>query len=470
MKASTSRTYIALLGIIGGFEMARLFGTDGVRGVVNKSLTPELAYHLGRAVAAYFGEKKERPRFLIGRDTRISGSMLENAIAAGINSVGGDAVIAGVVPTPAIAYLVRKHSYDAGVMISASHNPYQDNGIKFFDQDGFKLPDAVEDELERLVHLSDQNELPRPVGAGIGCTNYCKGLRHEYVDFVCSTVDVDLSGMRVIYDGANGAAYQVGPEILARLGAVLLPTHVLPDGININANCGSTHLDSLKSAVVANNAAVGIANDGDADRCLLVDENGNALDGDQIMLLCALYLKQKGKLKDDMIVSTVMSNIGFHKAVEENGMKTVVTGVGDRYVLEKMREEGYSLGGEQSGHVIFLDYNSTGDGMLTAVQTLAIMRESGKTLSKLAAIMTKYPQVLNNVRVTTKAGWETNPLILAAIAEAEEELGESGRILVRASGTEPLIRVMAEGPNQNDLERICQTVADCIAREQGTVE
>lgn len=447
--------------------MARLFGTDGVRGVVNKNLTPELAYHLGRAAAAYFGKQVERPKFLIGRDTRISGAMLENSIAAGINSVGGDVVIAGVIPTPAIAHLVKKHKFNAGVMISASHNPYPDNGIKFFDSEGFKLPDAIEDELERLVHMSDQNELPRPIEAGVGRTTHREGLRHEYVDFICSTVNVRLDGMRIIYDGANGAAYQVGPEILERLGAIILPTHVLPDGVNINEKCGSTHLDGLQAAVVANLADVGIANDGDADRCLLVDEKGQALDGDQIMLLCALYLKQQGKLKDDMIVSTVMSNIGFHKAAAENGMKTITTGVGDRYVLEKMREEGYSLGGEQSGHVIFLDYNSTGDGMLTAVQTLAIMKESGKSLSELASIMKKYPQVLLNVRVTTKAGWETNPLILAAISEAEQELGENGRILVRASGTEPLIRVMAEGPNQEDLERICQGIGACVAREQG---
>lgn len=447
--------------------MARLFGTDGVRGVVNKSLTPELAYHLGRAAAAYFGKQVERPKFLIGRDTRISGAMLENAMAAGINSVGGDVIIAGVIPTPAVAHLVRKHKFTAGVMISASHNPYEDNGIKFFDENGFKLPDAVEDELERLVHLSDQNELPRPTGAGIGRTTHREGLRHEYVDFICSTVDVRLDGMRIIYDGANGAAYQAGPEILERLGAVILPTHVLPDGININAKCGSTHLEGLQAAVVANSADIGIANDGDADRCLLVDENGNTLDGDQIMLLCALYLKQKGRLKDDMIVSTVMSNIGFHKAANEHGMKTVNTGVGDRYVLEKMREEGYSLGGEQSGHVIFLDYNSTGDGMLTAVQTLAIMKESGKSLSELAQIMTKYPQVLVNVKVATKAGWDTNPLILAAISEAEEELGENGRILVRASGTEQLIRVMAEGPNLEELERICGSIAEAISHQQG---
>lgn len=450
--------------------MARLFGTDGVRGVVNESLTPELAYHLGRAAAAHFGKMKERPVFLIGRDTRISGAMLESALASGINSVGGDVILAGIVPTPAIAYLVKKYGWDAGIVISASHNVFSDNGIKFFDNQGFKLPDAVEDELETLVFRSDSNDLPRAKGAEIGRILHREGLRYEYIDFVCNTVGTPLDGLRIIYDGANGAAYQVGPEILERLGAVILPTHVLPDGININEKCGSTHLDSLRASVVANRADVGIANDGDADRCLLVDEKGNVLDGDRIMLLCALHLKQQGRLKDNMIVGTVMSNIGFHKAAQELGMQTCITGVGDRYVLEKMREKGYSLGGEQSGHVIFLDYNTTGDGLLTAVQTLAVLKESGKTLSELANLMTQYPQTLVNVKVQTKADWETNPLIMAAISAGEQELGDTGRILVRPSGTEKLIRVMAEGPDQGELERICKTIAECIEREQGTPE
>lgn len=450
--------------------MARLFGTDGVRGVANEGLTPELAYHLGRAAATHFGKLKERPVFLIGRDTRISGAMLESALASGINSVGGDVILAGVIPTPAIAYLVKKHGWDAGVVISASHNVFSDNGIKFFDNQGFKLPDAVEDELETLVFRSDSNDLPRATGAAIGRVLPRAGLRYEYIDFICSTVGISLDGLRIIYDGANGAAYQVGPEILERLGAVILPTHVLPDGININENCGSTHLRGLQASVVANHADVGIANDGDADRCLLVDEKGNILDGDRIMLLCALHLKQQGRLKDDTVVSTVMSNIGFHKAVTELGLKTYVTAVGDRYVLEKMREKGYSIGGEQSGHVIFLDYNTTGDGLLTAVQTLAILKESGKTLSELSALMTQYPQILLNVKVQTKADWETNPLILAAISAGEQELGDRGRILVRASGTEKLIRVMAEGPDQEELERICRTIAECVGREQGVAE
>lgn len=450
--------------------MARLFGTDGVRGVVNEGLTPELAYHLGRAAAAHFGREKKRPVFLIGRDTRISGAMLENALAAGICSVGGDVVVAGIIPTPAIAYLVRKHNWDAGVMISASHNKFPDNGIKFFDHEGFKLPDAVEDELEDLCRLSGENDLPRPTGADIGRITWHDELHQEYVDFVCSTIKGDLSGLKVVYDGANGAAHAVGPEILRRLGAEVLAIHIEPDGININEKCGSTHLESLQEAVIQFGADAGVANDGDADRCLLVDEKGTALDGDQIMLLCAAHLKEEALLKNDMIVATVMSNLGFHKAAAEMGMQTCTTAVGDRYVLEKMREEGYSIGGEQSGHVIFLGYNTTGDGLLTAVQTLSILKSRKKKLSELAALMTRYPQLLLNVRVVTKTGWEENVLIQAAIAEAGRELGKEGRVLVRASGTEPLIRVMAEGSDQEQLERICRTVADCIGREQGVAE
>lgn len=447
--------------------MARMFGTDGVRGVVNETLTPELAYHLGRAAAAYIARSNKKPQFLIGRDTRISGAMLENAMAAGINSVGGDVIIAGILPTPAMAYLVKKHGYAAGVMISASHNVYSDNGIKFFDKNGFKLPDAVEDELEALVAESRADKLPRPTGADIGTTMHREGLRYEYIDHICRTVNVRLDGMRIIYDGANGAAYQVGPEILERLGAVILPTHVLPDGININHKCGSTHLEGLQRAVVANNAAIGIANDGDADRCLLVDEKGEILDGDQIMLICAFHLKEQNKLRDNMIVSTVMSNLGFHKAAEKLGMKTVTTAVGDRYVLERMRLDNFSLGGEQSGHVIFLEYNTTGDGLLTAVQTLAVMKASGKKLSELAALMTRYPQVLVNVRVASKDGFEQNTRIKEAIASGEKALAGNGRILVRASGTEQLIRVMAEGPEQDELEKICEQIATVISEEQG---
>lgn len=446
--------------------MSRLFGTDGVRGLVNEFLTPELAYHLGRAAASYFGQSVERPTFLIGRDTRISGGMLENALASGICAVGGDVIILGEAPTPAIAYLVRQKGCTAGVVISASHNPYPDNGIKFFDGNGFKLPDAVEDEIEKLCTASADDCLPRPTDGDIGRITYHQDWVEEYVNFVVSTSDM-LTGLKVVYDGAHGAASYVGPKILRQLGAEVVAINVTPTGTNINDNAGSTHLEGLQEAVLREGAQVGIANDGDADRCLMVDEKGQVLDGDQIMLLCGLHLKEQGKLKENMIVGTVMSNIGFHKAAKELGMQTCSTAVGDRYVLEKMLAEGYSIGGEQSGHVIFLDYNSTGDGLLTAVQTLSIMKEKGKSLSELAGLMTKYPQLLVNVRVLTKAGWETNTAIQDVIREAEEELGTNGRILVRPSGTEPLIRVMAEGPEQEQLDELCHRIGHVIRIEQG---
>lgn len=446
--------------------MSRLFGTDGVRGLVNEFLTPELAYHLGRAAASYFGQSVERPTFLIGRDTRISGGMLENALASGICAVGGDVIILGEAPTPAIAYLVRQKGCTAGVVISASHNPYPDNGIKFFDGNGFKLPDAVEDEIEKLCTASADDCLPRPTDGDIGRITYHQDWVEEYVNFVVSTSDT-LTGLKVVYDGAHGAASYVGPKILRQLGAEVVAINVEPTGTNINDNAGSTHLEGLQEAVLREGAQVGIANDGDADRCLMVDEKGQVLDGDQIMLLCGLHLKEQGKLKENMIVGTVMSNIGFHKAAKELGMQTCSTAVGDRYVLEKMLAEGYSIGGEQSGHVIFLDYNSTGDGLLTAVQTLSIMKEKGKSLSELAGLMTKYPQLLVNVRVLTKAGWETNTAIQDVIREAEEELGANGRILVRPSGTEPLIRVMAEGPEQEQLDELCHRIGHVIRIEQG---
>ena len=396
--------------------------------------------------------------------------MLECALAAGITSMGGNVVIAGVIPTPGVAYLVRHHEWDAGVVISASHNPFQDNGIKFFNHEGFKLPDAVEDEIEEYCRQSGSNELSRPTGAEIGHIEYDMELAHEYANFIVSTVTMSLEGMTIVYDGANGAASVVGPEVLKRLGATVIPIHVDPNGTNINEQCGSTHLESLQETVIAHKADLGIANDGDADRCLFVDEKGQVLDGDQIMLLCALKLKEAGQLHDNMIVSTVMSNIGFHKAAKELGMKTCTTAVGDRYVLERMLEDDYSIGGEQSGHVIFLQYNSTGDGLLTATQLVSIVKEKGKPLSELAGLMTKYPQQLVNVRVATKTGWETNTLIAAAIATGELELGENGRILVRPSGTEPLIRVMAEGSNQEQLNQICNQIAAVIAQEQGLAE
>lgn len=448
--------------------MARLFGTDGVRGIANDSLTPELAYHLGRAAAYIFGRNKEHPTFLIGRDTRRSGTMLASILAAGIASVGGNCYMAGVIPTPAIAYLTRTHHLDAGVMISASHNPFEYNGIKFFDQYGFKLPDEMEDQLEEYMLKDEQAGLhSRPTGEGIGTISDWNDLHQEYADYICNTTTADFTGMKVVHDGANGSASELGPEILRRLGAEVIAIHHEPNGININDKCGSTHLESLKQAVLDNGADLGIANDGDADRCLAVDEKGREMDGDQIMLLCALKLKGEGNLKKDTVVGTVMSNIGFHKALKELDCRSEITAVGDRYVLENMRKNGYSLGGEQSGHIIFLDYNTTGDGLLTAVQLMSIMKKENKPLSELADMMTKYPQILKNVKVQTKSGWEENSLIMAAISAGEEELGEDGRILVRPSGTEPLIRVMAEGPDMTQLERIVDDISAVVEHEMG---
>ena len=376
--------------------------------------------------------------------------------------------MAGVIPTPAVAYLTRTHHMDAGVVISASHNPFEYNGIKFFDWYGYKLPDEMEDRIEEYMLRDERAGLQsRPVGAGIGTISLWTDLQQEYADFVCKSTTVDLSGLKVVYDGANGAAYSIGPEILKRLGAEVIAIHTEPNGVNINDNCGSTHLEDLKETVLRCGADIGIANDGDADRCLAVDEKGQDMDGDQIMLLCALKLKEEGRLKQDTVVGTVMSNIGFHKALKDLGCRTETTAVGDRYVLEKMRKDGYSLGGEQSGHIIFLDYNTTGDGLLTAVQLLSIMKQQNKPLSELAALMTRYPQILKNVTVQTKSGWEENNLIMAAISAGEAELGDEGRILVRPSGTEPLIRVMAEGPDLEQLQRIVDDIAVVVEHEMG---
>ena len=449
--------------------MARLFGTDGVRGEANVSLMPEMAYRLGRAAALYFdGEKKKRTTILIGRDTRISGQMYEAALAAGICSAGGVAVIIGIIPTPAIAYLVRKLKATAGIVISASHNPFQDNGIKFFGGDGYKLPDAVEDELEAIVHrLENGDDMERPTGRKIGQIEYRDDLLNQYVDFLCSTCEEHFDGMKIVLDCANGAAYEAMPTVLRRLGADLKVIHALPNGVNINDGCGSTHLESLRKAVLENHADFGIAHDGDADRCLCVDEKGQLIDGDHILVMCATEMMKEGRLKNNTVVTTVMANIGFHQALKKAGIKAEITKVGDRYVLENMLANGHCIGGEQSGHIIFTDYGTTGDGLLTALQVLSSLKRSGRKASDLTALMTTYPQLLVNVKVASKEGWEENRAIKDAIAAGEKELGENGRILVRPSGTEPLIRVMAEGPDQTQLDSICNAIAAVVKREQG---
>jgi phosphoglucosamine mutase len=444
--------------------MGKLFGTDGVRGIANTELTPEMAFVLGRAATYLFGKDHNQPVFIIGRDTRISGQMLEAALAAGICSAGGKAVAVGVAPTPAVAYLARKLEAQAGVVISASHNPYPDNGIKFFSGTGYKLPDAVEEQIEELV-LKQEDKLPRPTGDQVGTVEYRPELVNDYIDYVITTVTGGFSGLKIVVDCANGAAYRVAPEVLRRLGADVIVMNDKPNGININLECGSTHLEGLQKAVRHYQADLGIAHDGDADRCLVVDEQGNIVDGDQIMVICALNLLRAKKLQHGTLVATVMSNIGLHRAIKEAGGKVKVTPVGDRYVLEEMMQHGYVLGGEQSGHIIFSEYNTTGDGVVTALQLVNAVNKAGKTLSELAALMTRYPQILVNVRVKSKQGWEENAAIQAATRIGEEELGDAGRILVRPSGTEPLIRVMAEGPDIGQLERIVNTIAGVIREE-----
>ena len=449
--------------------MARLFGTDGVRGEANVTLLPEMAYRLGRAATIYFGkESEEQPLIIIGRDTRISGEMFESALTAGICSAGGRAMLAGIIPTPAIAYLARKHKAKAGIVISASHNPFHDNGIKFFGGDGYKLPDAVEDELEAIVHqLETDDNYPRPTAEHIGHIEYRTDLLNQYMEFVLSTCKERFDGVKVVLDCANGAAYEAMPKILRRLGANVKVIHALPNGTNINDGCGSTHLESLQKAVLENGADFGIAHDGDADRCLCVDERGQVIDGDHILVMCAMDMMKEGKLPYNTVVTTVMANIGFHQAIKKAGGRAEITKVGDRYVLENMLKNGYKIGGEQSGHIIFTDYSTTGDGLITALQVLSSLKRSGRKASDLTALMTTYPQLLVNVKVATKESWETNEAIKEAIAEGDKELGENGRILVRPSGTEPLIRVMAEGPDQDQLDRICHAIADVVKKEQG---
>lgn len=444
--------------------MARMFGTDGVRGVANVELTPELAFKLGYAAAKYFSREGNAPKIIIGRDTRRSGQMLEAALAAGICSAGGTAHLLGVMPTPAVSFLTSVVKANAGVVISASHNPFEDNGIKFFSQTGHKLPDTVEDEIEAIVRMPiDYSKAVS--GSSVGSIVYEDNLAELYVKHILGTAYADLKGLKVVMDCSNGANSQIAPLVLRSLGAEVVTIFNEPNGININNGCGSTHLEALQRKVVEVGANVGVANDGDADRCLVVDENGDTLDGDQIMLICALELMKRKKLHDNMLVVTVMSNVGLHQAMKAHGGKTCKTAVGDRYVLEEMLKHDYSIGGEQSGHIIFSEFAKTGDGILTAVQLLCAMVKNNKSLSELGALMTKYPQVLLNVRVKDKNGWQENVAIQNVIKQYQEELGDNGQILVRASGTEPLIRIMAEGPNQERLEQIASLIGDVVVNE-----
>lgn len=444
--------------------MARLFGTDGVRGIANEELTPLLAMQLGQAGAYVLSkEKAHKPTIMVGCDTRISGDMLANALMAGACSVGANCVYVGVIPTPAVAYLTRKYKVDAGVVISASHNPVEFNGIKFFDGSGFKLPDSLEDEIEALLKNNMQG-VKFPIGPGVGKVKYRTDAREEYVNHVIQAVNVDLSELKIVVDCAEGASFYTSVEALKELGGHVVSIHNNPDGTNINANCGSTHMEELQARVVYEKANVGLAFDGDADRMLAVDENGKVVDGDQIMAIVGNYLRSQGKLKNDTIVATVMSNLGFFLMAERENLKVEKTKVGDRYVLERMKEIDASLGGEQSGHVIFLDENTTGDGLLSALHLLQVMVETGKPLSELATIMEVLPQALVNAKVANhkKDKYMEFPEIAQAIADLEKKYAGEGRVLIRPSGTEPLVRVMIEGKDIDVIKEDAQMLAKLI--------
>ncbi|MBY5023158.1 phosphoglucosamine mutase [Streptococcus suis] len=448
--------------------MGKYFGTDGVRGEANVELTPELAFKLGRFGGYVLSQHEtDVPRVFVARDTRISGQMLEAALIAGLLSVGIHVYKLGVLATPGVAHLVKTEKASAGVMISASHNPAQDNGIKFFAGDGFKLDDALEAEIEALLD-AEEDTLPRPSAQGLGdVVDYPEGLR-KYESFLVST-GTQLEGMKVALDTANGAASTSARQIFADLGADLTVMAEHPDGLNINEGVGSTHPEKLQELVKETGSQIGLAFDGDSDRLIAVDENGDLVDGDRIMYIVGKYLADKGLLAKNTIVTTVMSNLGFHKALDREGIEKAVTAVGDRYVVEEMRKEGYNVGGEQSGHVILMDYNTTGDGQLTAVQLTKIMKETGKTLSELAAEVTIYPQKLVNIRVenSMKDKAMEVPAIAAIIEKMEAEMAGNGRILVRPSGTEPLLRVMAEAPTDAEVDYYVDTIADVVRAEIG---
>ena len=446
--------------------MGKLFGTDGVRGIANTELTGRLAYELGRAGAYVLTkETSHTPKILVGMDTRISGDMLEAALTAGICSVGAHAVLAGIVPTPAVAYLVRKYKLDAGIVISASHNPVEYNGIKFFNSEGYKLRDELENMIEEIV-LSDRDDLPKPTGEFIGTKSVAEEALDDYIDFLTASGKVKFNGIKVAIDCANGASYKAAPIALLNLGADLCIIHNEPNGNNINLNCGSTHIDSLKKLVVENGADIGFAFDGDADRCLAVDENGELIDGDKILDICGLYLKENGKLSGDTVVGTVMSNMGLSVMGKKHGINIEQANVGDRYVIEKMLEGGYCLGGEQSGHIIFHEYNTTGDGIITAIQMLTVLKVKGVKASELANVMDVYPQVLVNAKIKNeyKNTYMNNEEVSAAVHSLEKKFEGDGRVLIRPSGTEPLVRVMIEGTDIEQMQRDAEELAAIIEK------
>lgn len=444
--------------------MGRLFGTDGARGVANSELTCELAMQIGRAAAMVLIDGNiKRPKVMIGMDTRISSNMLCSAITAGLCSVGADVMQLGVLPTPAVAYLVKKYNYDAAVMITASHNPCEYNGIKIFQKDGFKLPDELEEKIEEII-LDGKTVPPVKIGADVGRIRTSEMPIFDYIRHLEKTVEFTFEEYKVALDCANGASCVTAPELFTDLGADIHIKSSIPNGVNINRKCGSTHLEGLQHLVLEHKCDIGFAFDGDADRMLAVDEKGQIVDGDKIIAICAADMKERGVLTKDTAVVTVMSNMGFFKFCEEHDIRCEKTKVGDRYVLENMKANGYKIGGEQSGHVIFYDFASTGDGQLTAIQLLSVMKRTGKKLSELAAQMEVYPQVLINVKVSTmgKARYDKDIEIKKAIASAEKELGDSGRVLVRVSGTEPLVRVMLEGKDEEQIQRLAEEIADVV--------
>lgn len=450
--------------------MGKYFGTDGVRGEANVELTPEMAFKLGRFGGYVLSQHEaETPKVYVGRDTRISGQMLATSLISGLLSVGIEVYDLGVIATPGVAYLVKKDGASAGVMISASHNPALDNGIKFFGGDGYKLEDEKELEIEALIDAKEDT-LPRPSAAGLGMLHdYIEGVR-KYQAFLKTTADGDFQGYKVVLDTANGAACTSARAVFADLNAELTVIGEMPDGLNINVKVGSTHPEQMAQTVVETGSDLGLAFDGDADRLIAVDEKGEIVDGDKIMYIVGKYLLSQGKLAQDTLVTTVMSNLGFHLALEETGINSVITAVGDRYVVEEMKKNNYNFGGEQSGHMIFLDYNTTGDGQLSAIQLLKVMRETGKTLSELASEVTIYPQKLVNVRVKDNAAKKSAmdvPAIQKVISEMETSMNGKGRILVRPSGTEPLLRVMAEAPTHEEVDHVVDTIVTVVEDEIG---
>ncbi len=442
--------------------MTRLFGTDGVRGIANAELTPELAFRLGEAAGHFLGDHG-RGRIVVGRDTRRSGELLESALVAGLMAGGADALVAGIVPTPAVALLVRELEADGGVVISASHNAPHYNGIKLFSRDGFKLPDELEDEIEAFCTV--ERDWERPTGEGVGRIVAVPDAHERYIAHCVDSIDVDLTGMTIAVDCGHGASAVATPEALRQLGAKVIAINTEFDGMDINVECGSTHLGPITAIMRDHEVDLGIAHDGDADRVLAVDETGAEVDGDVIMAVCAARMHEQGKLPLDTVVSTVMCNLGFEIAMREQGINVIKTKVGDRYVLEQLRTSGAVLGGEQSGHIIFLDHNTTGDGLVTALHLAAVMQETGLPLSELRRVMRRYPQVLVNVPVADKARLATSAAIADAIRDAEDELGDTGRVLVRPSGTEPLVRVMAEAADEQAASAIVDRLVAIVASE-----